>query len=77
MSCNEQLEWTIFLLTFEIDSNVRSTFKDNLCATYHFKAFLLDEWETRLYAITPFRHLDIVNVEIRYSQRWIVKVEIW
>lgn len=43
MSCNEWLEWTTFLLMSEIDSNVKSTSKDNICATYHFKEFFLDE----------------------------------
>ena len=42
MSCNEQLEWKKFLLMFEIYSNVKIALKDNLRATYHFKAILLD-----------------------------------
>ena len=66
-SSRYELQWLVrmdnFLLMSEIDSNVKSTFKNKLCDTYHFKAFLLDEWEVRLYARIPFRHLDIVNDE--------------
>ena len=53
MSCNERLEWKKFLLMFEIYSNVKITLKDNLRATYHFKAILLDAWEACLCAIIP------------------------
>ena len=61
MSCNEWLEWTTFLLMSEIDSNVKSTSKDNICATYHFKEFFLDEWEARLSAKKFFHHVLINN----------------